>query len=83
MRTLLIILMLFSGLFSQNAAEIKKQIKKSGLSETQIRQLAKQRGMTDAEIDAKAQDLGITSQSRGDISAQQEFVSNRTGTENA
>ncbi len=73
MRTLLIILMLFSGLFSQNAAEIKKQIKKSGLSETQIGQLAKQRGMTDAEIDAKAQDLGITSQSRGDISAQQEF----------
>ena len=72
MRTLLIILMLFSGLFSQNAAEIKKQIKKSGLSETQIRQLAKQRGMTDAEINAKAQDLGITSQSREDISAQQE-----------
>ncbi len=40
--------------------KIKKKIKESGLSETQIRQLAKQRGMTDAEIDAKARELGIT-----------------------
>ncbi len=72
MRYILNIILTISFVLAQDAAEIKKQIKKSGLSETQIRQLAKQRGMTDAEINAKAQDLGITSQSREDISAQQE-----------
>jgi len=46
-----------AGLFGQTNTEIKKQIKDSGLSESQVRQIAKQRGMSDAEIDAKAKEL--------------------------
>ena len=57
MRYILNIILTISFVLAQDAAEIKKQIKKSGLSETQIRQLAKQRGMTDAEVDAKAKEL--------------------------
>ncbi|MBC8345318.1 MAG: SLBB domain-containing protein, partial [Candidatus Marinimicrobia bacterium] len=57
MRTLFIICLFISGLFSQDAADIKKKIKESGLSESQIRQMAKQRGMSDAEIDAKAKEI--------------------------
>ena len=57
MRTLLIICLFISGLFSQSNEDIKKKIIESGLSETQIRQMAKQRGMTDAQIDAKAKEI--------------------------
>ena len=56
-RTLLIICLFISGLFSQSNEDIKKKIIESGLSETQIRQMAKQRGMTDAQIDAKAKEI--------------------------
>ncbi len=56
-RTLFIICLFISGLFSQNNADIKQKIKDSGLSESQIRQMAKQRGMSDAEIDVKAQEI--------------------------
>ncbi len=56
-RTLFIICLFISGLFSQNNADIKQKIKDSGLSESQIRQMAKQWGMSDAEIEAKAKEL--------------------------
>jgi len=56
-RYILNIILVISFVFAQDAAEIKKKIKESGLSESQIKQMAKQRGMSDAEIDAKAQEL--------------------------
>lgn len=57
MRYILNIILAISFVLAQDAAEIKKQIEASGLSETQIRQMAKQRGMSDADIDAKAQEI--------------------------
>ena len=59
MRYILNIILAISFVFAQDAAEIKKKIKESGLSESQIRQMAKQRGMSDGEIDAKAKELGL------------------------
>ncbi len=57
MRYILNIILAISFVLAQDAAEIKKQIEASGLSESQIRQMAKQRGMSDADIDAKAQEI--------------------------
>lgn len=57
MRYVLNILLMISFGFAQDAADIKKKIKESGLSESQIRQIARQRGMSEAEIDAKAAEL--------------------------
>ena len=59
MRYILNIILAISFVFAQDAAEIIKKIKESGLSESQIRQMAKQRGMSDGEIDAKAKELGL------------------------
>jgi protein involved in polysaccharide export with SLBB domain len=56
-RYILNIILAISFVLAQDAAEIKKQIEASGLSESQIRQMAKQRGMSDADIDAKAQEI--------------------------
>ncbi|MFQ6677654.1 MAG: SLBB domain-containing protein [Fidelibacterota bacterium] len=58
-RILFIGCLLFSGIFSQTSAEIKRQIRNSGMSESQLRQLAKQRGLRDNEIDAKVKELGF------------------------
>ena len=57
MRYILNIILAISFVLAQDAAEIKKQIEASGLSESQIQQMAKQRGMSDADIDAKAQEI--------------------------
>ena len=57
MRYTLNIILVISFVFAQDAADIKKKIKESGLSESLIRQMAKQRGMSDAEIDAKAAEI--------------------------
>ncbi|MCH7764601.1 MAG: SLBB domain-containing protein [Candidatus Marinimicrobia bacterium] len=57
MRYVLNILLMISFVFAQDAADIKKKIKESGFSESQIRQMARQRGMSEADIDAKAAEL--------------------------
>ena len=77
-RILFIGCLLFSGLFSQTSAEIKRQIRNSGMSESQIRQLAKQRGFSDNEIDAKARDLGLKTHVQGTSYARQAVDSVRS-----
>ena len=59
MRLIFNIILAISFVFAQDAADIKKKIIESGLSESQIRQMAKQRGMSDAQVDAKAKELGL------------------------
>ena len=82
MRYILNIILAISFVFAQDAAEIKKKIKESGLSESQIRQMAKQRGMSDGEIDAKAKELGLGDKAaEGQVSQPtiQELHSNSVG----
>ena len=59
MRLIFNIILAISFVFAQDAADIKKKIIESGLSESQIRQMAKQWGMSDAQVDAKAKELGL------------------------
>ncbi len=74
-RILFITCLLFSGIFSQSSEEIKRRIRQSGLSESQIRQLARQRGMSNDEMDAKALELGLETQGGGNVYSEQMFRS--------